>query len=347
MRHYARAIFERFDHRARNVVVVAQEEARRVEREAIGSEHVLIGVGVSDASLIGMAPSDLRALVDSMFGRGSAPSPHPMPFTPEAQRALERSVEEAAYLGHDAVRPAHVLLALLANDRRIHKVFAALERDVGEVSRLATAAAQRTPATPSDPLESLSLGHPVMVTLGDGHPIGDLGNRRADTRLLKAILAAGGPAAHLLRRHGIDESALEALRDDHSGDRERDDPDDAGADATGARRPLPDTRESLLRPAPWAEIVALGGDTRFRVFAELGTWPIEDADVDESQDGQVAITLYERIPPADQQGCRVRFDVGFPYYFDVTLTARLRGRELFDGFTGRTHKLSSRRDLLD
>ena len=345
--HYARAIFERFDHRARNVVVIAQEEARRVEREAIGSEHVLIGVGVSDASLMGMAPSDLRALVDSLFGRGSAPSPHPMPFTPEAQRALELAVEEAAFRGDDMVRPAHVLLTLLATDQRIHRVFAALERDVDEVSRRAEAAAERAPTTPSDPLESLRLGHPVMVTLGDGHPLGDLGNRRTDARLLEAILAAGGRAAGLLRRHGVDESALDALRNDNAGHRDRDDPDDSDEDAIGARRPLPETRESLLRPAPWTEIVALGGDTHFRVIAELGTWPIEDADVDESRDGRVAITLYERIPAADEQGGRFRFDVGFPYHFDVTLTAPLGGRELFDGFTGRTHKLSPRRDVLD
>ncbi len=51
-----------------------------------------------------------------------------------------------------------------------------------------------------------------MVTLGNGQPIGDIGNRRTDTRLLEAILMPDGPAARLLRRHGIDKSALEAFR---------------------------------------------------------------------------------------------------------------------------------------
>jgi Clp amino terminal domain, pathogenicity island component len=113
-------VFERFSERARQVVVVAQEEARDLGHDYIGTEHLLIAVlreevGVPRALLatISLTADEARAAVIAIVGRGAGPSPRQVPFTRRATRVLQLSVGEALSMGRPAAETEHLLLALI------------------------------------------------------------------------------------------------------------------------------------------------------------------------------------------------------------------------------------------
>ena len=113
-------MFQRFTDRARQVVVLAQVEARRLDHNWIGTEHILLGLideggGVAAKALesLGISLDAARQQVEEIIGRGQqAPSGH-IPFTPRAKKVLELSLRESQQLGHDYIGTEHVLLGLL------------------------------------------------------------------------------------------------------------------------------------------------------------------------------------------------------------------------------------------
>jgi ATP-dependent Clp protease ATP-binding subunit ClpC len=114
-------VFERFTDRARRVVVLAQEEARMLNHDYIGTEHILLGLihegkGVAAVALESLEISleGVRSQVQEIIGRGkeSAPAGH-IPFTPRAKKVLELSLREALQLGHNYIGTEHILLGLL------------------------------------------------------------------------------------------------------------------------------------------------------------------------------------------------------------------------------------------
>jgi ATP-dependent Clp protease ATP-binding subunit ClpA len=113
-------VFERFTDRARRVVVLAQEEARLLNHNYIGTEHILLGLihegeGVAAMALesLGISLEAVRAQVEEIIGHGgSAPSGH-IPFTPRAKKVLELSLREALQLGHNYIGTEHILLGLI------------------------------------------------------------------------------------------------------------------------------------------------------------------------------------------------------------------------------------------
>ena len=113
-------MFERFTDRARRVVVLAQEEARMLNHNYIGTEHILFGLihegeGVAAKSLesLGISLEGVRSQVEEIIGQGQqAPSGH-IPFTPRAKKVLELSLREALQLGHNYIGTEHVLLGLI------------------------------------------------------------------------------------------------------------------------------------------------------------------------------------------------------------------------------------------
>jgi ATP-dependent Clp protease ATP-binding subunit ClpC len=113
-------MFERFTDRARRVVVLAQEEARMLNHNYIGTEHILLGLihegeGVAAKAMEGMGISleAVRAQVEEIIGQGQqAPSGH-IPFTPRAKKVLELSLREALQLGHNYIGTEHILLGLI------------------------------------------------------------------------------------------------------------------------------------------------------------------------------------------------------------------------------------------
>jgi ATP-dependent Clp protease ATP-binding subunit ClpA len=113
-------MFERFTDRARRVVVLAQEEARLLHHNYIGTEHILLGLlregeGVAARVLerLGISTEVVREKVASIIGEGgSVPSGH-IPFTPRAKKVLELSLRESLQLGHNYIGTEHILLGLV------------------------------------------------------------------------------------------------------------------------------------------------------------------------------------------------------------------------------------------
>src|SRR6266704_2067061 len=113
-------MFERFTDRARRVVVLAQEEARMLNHNCIGTEHILLGLihegeGVAAKALesLGISLEGVRQQVEEIIGQGQqAPSGH-IPFTPRAKKVLELSLREALQLGHNYIGTEHILLGLI------------------------------------------------------------------------------------------------------------------------------------------------------------------------------------------------------------------------------------------
>src|SRR6187455_2818298 len=114
------SMFERFTDRARRVVVLAQEEARMLSHNYIGTEHILLGLihegeGVAAKALesLDISLEAVRAQVEEIIGQGQqAPSGH-IPFTPRAKKVLELSLREALQLGHSYIGTEHILLGLI------------------------------------------------------------------------------------------------------------------------------------------------------------------------------------------------------------------------------------------
>jgi len=113
-------MFERFTEKARRVVVYAQEEARLLNQNYIGTEHLLLGLireqdGIAAKALqsLNISLEDVHAQVEELIGRGTfVPTGH-IPFTPRAKKVLELSLREALQLGHNYIGTEHILLGLI------------------------------------------------------------------------------------------------------------------------------------------------------------------------------------------------------------------------------------------
>ncbi|MFA5787676.1 MAG: Clp protease N-terminal domain-containing protein, partial [Actinomycetota bacterium] len=134
-------MFERFTDRARRVVVLAQEEARMLNHNYIGTEHILLGLihegeGVAAKALEAMSISleAVRAQVEEIIGQGqTAPTGH-IPFTPRAKKVLELSLREALQLGHNYIGTEHILLGLIREGEGVAaQVLVKLGADLGRV----------------------------------------------------------------------------------------------------------------------------------------------------------------------------------------------------------------------
>ena len=147
-------VFERFTERARQVVVLAQEEARALRHNYIGTEHILLGLvrerdGVAARVLEGLdiTVERVREQVVRIVGSGEEVSSGQIPFTPRAKNVLERALREALSLGHNHIGTEHILLGLVRDDEgvavRILLDFDAdCEKIRGEVVRMLSGSSQ-------------------------------------------------------------------------------------------------------------------------------------------------------------------------------------------------------------
>ncbi len=134
-------MFERFTDRARRVVVLAQEEARMLNHNYIGTEHILLGLihegeGVAAKALesLGISLEAVRQQVEEIIGQGQqAPSGH-IPFTPRAKKVLELSLRESLQLGHNYIGTEHILLGLIREGEGVAaQVLVKLSADLNRV----------------------------------------------------------------------------------------------------------------------------------------------------------------------------------------------------------------------
>src|SRR5450631_2948271 len=159
-------MFERFTDRARRVVVLAQEEARMLNHNYIGTEYILLGLihegeGVAAKALesLGISLEAVRQQVEEIIGQGQqAPSGH-IPFTPRAKKVLELSLREALQLGHNYIGTEHILLGLIREGEGVAaqvlvKLGADLNRVRQQVIQLLHGDPGREPAAAGAPSET-------------------------------------------------------------------------------------------------------------------------------------------------------------------------------------------------
>ena len=180
-------MFERFTDRARRVVVLAEEEARMLNHNYIGTEHLLLGLihegeGVAARALesLGISLAAVRQQVEAIIGQGQqAPSGH-IPFTPRAKKVLELAHREGRALGHAYIGTEHILLGLIREgDGVAAQVLVTLGGDLNRVRQQVI---------------QLLHGYQGKEVIGEGSRLG----RRARARLLDDALArvelAGRPS---------------------------------------------------------------------------------------------------------------------------------------------------------
>lgn len=113
-------MFERFNEKARKVIINAQEEARNLNKNWINTEHLLLGLLKERRSLayrilqnLGKNPDDIRTQILQIIRREPVEPVGPIPFTPQAKKVLELSLREALSLGHHFIGVEHLLLGII------------------------------------------------------------------------------------------------------------------------------------------------------------------------------------------------------------------------------------------
>ncbi len=150
-------MFERFTERARQVVVLAQEEARALKHNYIGTEHLLLGLlreeeGIAAQVLttLDVNLDEVRMQVAQIVGMGDEVAAGQIPFTPRAKKVLELALREALSLGHNYIGTEHILLGLIKENegvaaRILLEFDADSEKIRNEIMRKLTGSARRTP----------------------------------------------------------------------------------------------------------------------------------------------------------------------------------------------------------
>ena len=134
-------VFERFTERARQVVVLAQDEARALKHNYIGTEHILLGLLREEEGLaarvlesLDITVEEVRAQVARIVGQGDEVTTGQIPFTPRAKKVLELALREALSLGHNYIGTEHILLGLLREEEGLAaRVLESLDITVEEV----------------------------------------------------------------------------------------------------------------------------------------------------------------------------------------------------------------------
>src|SRR5216117_2208882 len=198
-------MFERFTDRARRVVVLAQEEARMLNHNYIGTEHILLGLihegeGVAAKALesLGIALEGVRQQVEEIIGQGQhAPSGH-LPFPPRAKSVLELSLREALQLGHNYIGTEHILLGLIREGEGVAaqvlvKLGADLNRVRQQVIQLLSGYQGKEPAgtasesTPSTSLVLDQFGQNLTQAARDGKLDPVIGRAKEIERVMQVL----------------------------------------------------------------------------------------------------------------------------------------------------------------
>jgi ATP-dependent Clp protease ATP-binding subunit ClpC len=216
-------MFERFTDRARATVVNAQDEARRLRHNYIGTEHILLGLiresdGVAALALTALDVSleAVREQVREIIGEGDAAPRGHIPFTPRAKKVLELSLREALHLHHNYIGTEHILLGLVREGEGVAaQVLVRLGADLGRVRQQVNQLLAQAPggATPEPPAArrrtpAAELAEAAAEQLAGGSPVGS-------HHLLEALVRSeDSAAARALAALGVDPDTLSAKLDE-------------------------------------------------------------------------------------------------------------------------------------
>mgnify|MGYP000626521469 CR=1 FL=1 len=195
-------MFERFTEKAIKVIMLAQEEARRLGHNFVGTEQILLGLigegtGVAAKVLksMGVNLKDARIEVEKIIGRGSGFVAVEIPFTPRAKRVLELSLEEARQLGHNYIGTEHLLLGLIREGEGVaarvlenlgvdlSKVRTQVIRMLGETAEVSTGGGQGRTKTPT--LDEFGSNLTQMAVEGKLDPV--VGRQKEIERVIQIL----------------------------------------------------------------------------------------------------------------------------------------------------------------
>jgi ATP-dependent Clp protease ATP-binding subunit ClpC len=219
-------MFERFTDRARRVVVLAQEEARMLNHNYIGTEHILLGLihegeGVAAKAMesLGISLEAVRQQVEEIIGQGQqAPSGH-IPFTPRAKKVLELSLREALQLGHNYIGTEHILLGLIREGEGVAaqvlvKLGADLNRVRQQVIQLLNGYQSKEPAgtapegTPSTSLVLDQFGRNLTQAAREGKLDPVIGREKEIERLMQVLSRRTKNNPVLIGEPGVGKTAV-------------------------------------------------------------------------------------------------------------------------------------------
>jgi ATP-dependent Clp protease ATP-binding subunit ClpC len=219
-------MFERFTDRARRVVVLAQEEARMLNHNYIGTEHILLGLihegeGVAAKALesLGISLDAVRQQVEEIIGQGQqAPSGH-IPFTPRAKKVLELSLREALQLGHNYIGTEHILLGLIREGEGVAaqvlvKLGADLNKVRQQVIQLLNGYSSKEPAgtaseaTPSTSLVLDQFGRNLTQSAREGKLDPVIGREKEIERLMQVLSRRTKNNPVLIGEPGVGKTAV-------------------------------------------------------------------------------------------------------------------------------------------
>jgi ATP-dependent Clp protease ATP-binding subunit ClpA len=168
-------MFERFTNRARHVVVLAQEEARRLHHNYIGTEHLLLGLlaepdGLASRALdrFGMSLDGAREEVKAIIGLGKKPMTGHIPFTPRAKKTLELALREALQLHHDYIGTEHILLGVIREGEGVGAQI--LRQHAADLTAIRTAVLELLPGTPAEAVRRTRWLRRALISAGSGEP---------------------------------------------------------------------------------------------------------------------------------------------------------------------------------
>jgi hypothetical protein len=222
-------VFERFTDRARRVIVLAQEEARMLSHDYIGTEHILLGLihegeGVAAKALesLGISLEAVRQQLEEIIGLGQQALPGHIPFTPRAKKVLELSLREALQLGHDYIGTEHILLGLIREGDGVAATVlvnlgADLQRAREQVIQLlhgyqgrepASAASGSTESAPSTSLMLDQFGHNLTQDAREGKLDPVIGREKEIERVMEVLSRRAKNNPILVGEPGLGKSAV-------------------------------------------------------------------------------------------------------------------------------------------
>jgi DNA-binding MarR family transcriptional regulator len=266
-------MLERFSERARQVVVLAQEEARELGHDYIGTEHLLIallreevGVPLSALASVGLTADEARAAVIGVVGRGEGPSPQQVPFTQRATGVLQLSVREALSMGRAAVETEHLLVALIdEGEGTAGRILREAGADARAIRAFASGANEVDFGWRGRPIALAALGAAALARSAfDPRRTGMLSP--TEMRLLVYLALAARPDAGASSGEAIDPLSVALVTDQHDVER---------AVASLLRHGLvvglagPDDDRLAITPAGVARVEQWLG----RIASLFGSWP--------------------------------------------------------------------------
>ncbi|MEE9401109.1 MAG: Clp protease N-terminal domain-containing protein, partial [Dehalococcoidia bacterium] len=213
--------FDKFTERARKVLALAQEEARRFDHSYIGTEHILLGLvreeegmGAKILSNLGVGLNKVRSAVEFIIGRGEGSTQNEVGLTPRAKRVIELAVDEARFLGHQYIGTEHILLGLLRESEGVasgvlESLGVSVERVHSELNRTLS---QSTPqsgsrsTTKTPTLDQLGMDLTAAARAGKLDPV--IGRTKEIERVIQVLSRRTKNNPVLIGEPGVGKTAI-------------------------------------------------------------------------------------------------------------------------------------------